>query len=190
MYSAAMQALDVLQRLVNVHRAAGAGCRPGPSMRSTSASEAIRLAQDHVHVFVQLRSVEMAREELRRAAQAAERILDLVRRAGARGCGSRRAAHSARARGRGAAPARRRAARRAPSARHRLATGVTSLSQSRGRVTRPVAAARARDRRSRRRSRGHGARGRAAKARSAAAPAARGRAPGACPRRGAARRRH
>ena len=43
--------------------------------------QAIRLADDHLRVFDQRRAVELALEELRGPADAAERILDLVRQA-------------------------------------------------------------------------------------------------------------
>ena len=41
----------------------------------------VRLADDHLRVFAQLRPVELALEQLRGAADAAQRILDLVREA-------------------------------------------------------------------------------------------------------------
>jgi hypothetical protein len=43
--------------------------------------QAIRLADDHLRVLDELRPVELALEQLRGAANAAERILDLVREA-------------------------------------------------------------------------------------------------------------
>ena len=43
--------------------------------------QAVGLADDHLRVLEQLRPVELALEQLRRAADAAQRILDLVREA-------------------------------------------------------------------------------------------------------------
>ena len=44
-----------------------------------SELQAIGLLHDHLRVFVQRRTLELAVEQLRRAADAAQRILDLVR---------------------------------------------------------------------------------------------------------------
>ena len=52
--------------------------RAGPDHRVDQRGEAIRLADDHAGVFAQV-LVQLALEQLRGAAQAAERILDLVR---------------------------------------------------------------------------------------------------------------
>jgi hypothetical protein len=48
-------------------------------MRSISKLQAVGFLDDHLRVFPQLRALELALQQLRRAAQAAERVLDLVR---------------------------------------------------------------------------------------------------------------
>ena len=59
----------------------GAGC--GSAVRREQAIhqrlQAVGLLHDHLRVLVQLRPLELALEQLRGAADAAERILDLVR---------------------------------------------------------------------------------------------------------------
>ena len=57
------------------------GSRLGASSRFTQRLQAVGLADDHLRVLGQLRPVEFAFEKLRGAANAAQRVLDLVRKA-------------------------------------------------------------------------------------------------------------
>ena len=72
------QVPDVLHDLVDVDRLLVRRL-PRAEQRVDERREPVRLGDDHRRVFVQRRVLELPLEQLRRAAQAAERILDLVR---------------------------------------------------------------------------------------------------------------
>src|SRR5882672_12528954 len=74
---AAQQVIDVLAELVKIESLA-ARRASGAEHGIDEIRETVRLADDDVRVFAQRRVFQLPLQELRRAAQAAERILDLV----------------------------------------------------------------------------------------------------------------
>ena len=68
----------MLADLVHVQRGLGRGARR-PGHRVDQRGEPVGLADDELRVFLQARRGQLALEQLRRAAQPAERVLDLVR---------------------------------------------------------------------------------------------------------------
>ena len=75
---AAQQAIHSLQKLVHVHELLR-GRAPGSEHAIEQVGEPVRLADDDARVLAQRRIEQLALEQLRRAAQTAQRILDLVR---------------------------------------------------------------------------------------------------------------
>ncbi len=75
---AAQQVIDALQQFMHVDQLLRRRTS-GTQHRVQQICEAIRLADDHARVFAQRRIQEFPLEQLRGAAQAAERIFDLMR---------------------------------------------------------------------------------------------------------------
>ena len=75
---AAQQVIDALQQLVHVDQLLR-GRASGPEHGIEQIGEPVRFADDDARVFAQRRIQEFALEQLRGAAQAAERIFDFVR---------------------------------------------------------------------------------------------------------------